>query len=99
VTAVQNVAAFNPNIRTPYTQQWNVTLERQFHSVGLSLAYVGAQSIALLYGRNLNQPPAGPNKFSGYLNPAFNIITWKENGGTESYNSLQVSAVKTWARG
>jgi hypothetical protein len=99
VTALQNVAGFNPNIRTPYTQQWNVTLERQFHSVGLSLAYIGAQSIALLYGRNLNQPPASTTKFSGYLNPAFNTITWKENGGTESYNSLQASAVKNLGQG
>lgn len=26
VAGLQNVAGFNPNLRTPYTQQWNVTL-------------------------------------------------------------------------
>ncbi len=99
VAGLQNVAGFNPNLRTPYTQQWNVTLERQIHTVGVSLAYVGAHSVALLYSRNLNQPVASTNPFSGYLTPAFNTITWRDNGGTESYNSLQVSAVKNLGQG
>ena len=110
VAGLQNVAGFNPNLRTPYTQQWNVTLEKQIHTVGISVAYIGSHSVDLLYSRNLNQPLASPNPFSGYLNPKFNTITWRENGGSESYNALQVSAVKnlgqnltfstgwTWAR-
>lgn len=110
VGGLQNVSGFNPNISTPYTQQWNLTLERQIHTIGLSIAYIGSHSVNLLYSRNLNQPVAGVNPFSGYLNPKFNSITWRENGGSESYNSLQVSAVKnlgqnltfstgwTWAR-
>ncbi len=87
-----------------------MTFEKQIHTIGLSIAYIGAHSVALLYSRNLNQPPASTNRFSGYLNPKFNNITWRENGGGESYNSLQASAVKnigqnlsfssgwTWAR-
>jgi hypothetical protein len=110
VGGLQNVAGFNPNLSTPYTQQWNVTLERQVGTVGLSIAYVGSHSVNLLYNRNLNQPPASTYPFTGYLNPKFNTITWTENGANESYNSLQVSAVKnlgqsltfstgwTWAR-
>ena len=91
---LQNVSGFNPNIGTPYTQQWNVTLERQFHTVGISVAYIGSHSVNLLYQRNLNQPLPSTQPFSGYLNPNFNTITWTENGGGESYNSLQISGVK-----
>ena len=110
VGGLQDVAGFNPNIRTPYTQQWNITLEKQIHTVGISIAYIGAHSVDLLYQRNLNQPPPGTQPFGGYLNPNFNTITWTENGASQSYNSLQVSAVKnlgqnltfstgwTWAR-
>src|SRR5205085_4631060 len=36
---VQNVTGINPSIRTPYLQQWNVTLEKQLGPVGLSVAY------------------------------------------------------------
>lgn len=98
VAPFQNVAGFNPNLSTPYTQQWNVTLERQIRTVGLSIGYVGSQSVKLLYQRNINQPPPSKTPFQGFLNPNFSSIIWTENGGTESYNSLQVSAVKNLGR-
>jgi hypothetical protein len=110
VGGLQNVSGFNPNIRTPYTQQWNMTLEKQIRTVGISIAYIGAHSVDLLYRRNLNQPPPSTQPFSEYLNPRYNNITWTENGTGQSYNSLQISAVKnvgqnltfssgwTWAR-
>jgi hypothetical protein len=107
---VQNVTGINPNIRTPYLQQWNITLERQFGPMGLSLAYVGAHATDLLYNRNLNQPPPGASPFSGYLYPKLGGITYATNGAMQNYNALQLAAVKhlgkdltfqagfTWAR-
>jgi hypothetical protein len=92
---LQNAVGANPNLRTPYTQQWNVTLEKQVRSVGFTVAYVGSHSVAVVYPRNLNQPVAGTNPFSGLLYPGLNTITWVDNGGNETYNSLQLSASKT----
>jgi hypothetical protein len=66
---LQNVVGVNPNIRTPYTQQWNVTLEKQLHSVGFTAAYVGTHSVSVLYPRNLNQPVPSTNPFKGFLYP------------------------------
>ena len=110
--AFQNASGYNPNLTVPYLQQWNITLERQIGSVGLSVAYVGSHAVNLLYGRNINQPPPDTTPFSSakYPNPSFSNITLYENGGGERYNALQVSAAKrlgkrllfsagwTWAR-
>jgi hypothetical protein len=107
---VQNVTGINPYIRTPYLQQWNVTLERQVGAIGLSVAYVGSHAVGLLYNRNLNQPPPSAAPFNGYLYPALGTITYATNGGVQNWNSLQLAAVKhlgkdltfqagfTWAR-
>ncbi|HLJ17218.1 MAG TPA: TonB-dependent receptor [Bryobacteraceae bacterium] len=93
--ALQNVTGINPNMRTPYLEQWNVTLERQIGTMGLSLAYVGSHGVDLLYDRNLNQPHASTIPFSGYtFYPKLGVITWIENGATQSYNALQLAAVK-----
>ncbi len=97
--ALQNVTGINPDITVPYTEQWNVTVERQVGSIGLSVAYVGSHSVGLLYPRNINQPLPGLAKFSGFLYPGLNTITWVENGGGESYHSLQLAASKTLGKG
>jgi hypothetical protein len=97
--ALQNVTGINPDIAVPYTQQWNVTLERQLGSIAFSAAYIGSHSVGLLYPRNLNQPLPSLAKFSGYLYPGLNTITWVENGGGETYNSMQLSATKTLGKG
>lgn len=112
VAAFQSASGFNPHLKVPYLQQWNLTLERQIGSVGVSIAYVGTHAVNLLYGRNINQPPPSTTPFaiSALPNPNFDTIIWHENGGSQKYNSLQVSAKKrigknlhfsggwTWAR-
>jgi hypothetical protein len=112
VAAFQNASGFNPNLRIPYLQQWNVTLERQIGGVGLSVAYVGSHAVNLIYGRNINQPPPSTTPFSvsELPNPSFSSITMYDNGSGQRYNALQVSATKrldkrllvsagwTWAR-
>jgi hypothetical protein len=111
LAAFQNASGFNPNLRIPYLQQWNLTLERQIGSVGLSIAYVGSHAVNLLYGRNINQPAPSTTPFSvsKLPNQSFNGITLYDNGSGERYNALQVSATRrvkkflisagwTWAR-
>jgi hypothetical protein len=96
-----NVTAFNPALKVPYTQQWNVTLERQVGSVGLSVAYVGTHTVRLIYPRNINQPPPSTTVFSTseLPNPNFSTIIWEDNGGSEEYNALQLSAMKRMGHG
>ena len=54
--AVQNVNGVNPNLKSPYTQQWNFTIERQVASYRLADFVRGRQSDQLVYQRNLNLP-------------------------------------------
>jgi hypothetical protein len=94
----QNVSAANPNISVPYTQQWNITLERQIGEFAISVSYIGTHGTDLLYERNLNEPAPSTIPFtkSRYLlSPAFSSINWFNNGGNEQYNGLQVAVTKT----
>ena len=94
--ATQSVHGTNPNLRTPYTQQWNLTLERQVGTFGFRASYTGSTSIHLLYNRNLNEPAPSTTPFSTklYPNQLFSTITYSDNGGVETYNALELMAQK-----
>ena len=96
--ATQNVNALNPNIRTPYTQQWNMTLERQIGSMGLRASYVGSRTIDLLYRRNLNQPEPSTTPFTVTRRPnqGYNQIIYADNGGTDAYHALELAGQKRY---
>ncbi|PYT54036.1 MAG: hypothetical protein DMG46_22755 [Acidobacteria bacterium] len=50
-------AAINQNFNDMYSQDWNLTVERQLtSSVGLSMAYVGMKATHLQLNQNINQP-------------------------------------------
>src|SRR5712671_159613 len=96
--ATQNAFGVNPNLTTPYTEQWNLTIERQLGSAALRVSYVGSHSAKLIYARNLNQPPLGTIPFSTNRRPypIFNSITYYENGGNQRYNGLQAAIAKNY---
>lgn len=95
----------------PYSQQWNVTLERQVAGdLVVSAAYVGATGTHLYQSRAENVPPPGP----GDLNSrrpiqAVNVPTLGvlpigavsriEPRGRSSYHSLQLRSEKRFSQG
>lgn len=97
-TATQNAFGVNPNLTTPYTQQWNFTIERQVGSAALRLSYMGTHSDELIYARNLNQPVPSTIPFTNNrrLYPIFNSISYYENGGNQRYNGLQANLSKNY---
>src|SRR5215472_3646282 len=60
----QNVQGKNPHLKNPYTQQWNLTVERQVGEIGLRASYVGVRSVNLVYRYNLNELPPSQTLFS-----------------------------------
>jgi len=81
---------FDSGLRTPYFQQWNLTLEKQFGTrTLLELAYVGSKGTKILSARDINQP--APSQVSPNLRPVpqFADIIFLESRGNSSYHSFQ----------
>ena len=98
--AIQNVSGVNPHLKLPYTQQWNLTLERQLGGYGLRASYVGSATVSLPYNRNLNQPAPGATPFTTALfpNQLYNTVSYIDSGGTDHYHALELEATKRYGR-
>ena len=98
--AVQNVNGVNQNLIAPYTQQWNLTVERQVASIGLRMSYVGSRSVSLVYRRNLNLPVPSTTPFTTARRPnqRFNQVVFADNGGTDAYHALELAAQKRYGQ-
>jgi hypothetical protein len=93
------IRAFDPNLRLPYTVQWNVSLEQALGSKQtVTLSYVGSTGkrllAQLLYDPaalgNPNFPPATVSSISGlYLT---------DNSGRSNYNSFQAQFQRRLSR-
>jgi hypothetical protein len=96
----QDVQGTNPRLRMPYSQQWNLTIERQLAGLGLRASYVGAANVNLIYTRNLNQPPASTIPFSNsrYYYPVYHAISYDDNGATDKYHGFEMAATKRAGR-
>ena len=98
--SVQNVNGINPNLRSPYTQQWNLTVERQVGLLGLRASYVGTRTVSLVYRRNLNLPFPSTIPFTTSRRPnqLFNQIIFADSGGTDAYHALELAAQKRYGQ-
>ena len=87
------LSTISPDFTTPYLQDWNLNVQRAFHSVGtLSLAYAGSKGTHLLHSRDLNQPPPGPGPVSSRAPySSLGNIFFEESAGDSEFHSLQVS--------
>jgi len=74
------VAAFDPNLKMPYTLEWNATIARELGpSDSITVSYVAAAGRQLLRRELLFNP-----------NPNFSRVYVSKNAGTSDYRSLQV---------
>ena len=87
-----NVAGINPNIRQPYTQQWNFGIQRQIgHDNVLEVRYLGEHNIHQWMDQDFNEvnifqnAPGFPSFLSQFQAAQTNL---KLNGGSSfAYNS------------
>jgi len=92
--------AFDRNLRTSYTQHWNLSVQRQFGAnLVAELAYVGAKGTKLLAARDINQPQASPQPLNLRPNPLFGEITQQEGSAASNYHSFQARAQQRLAFG
>ncbi len=88
----QSFSAINPDLRSPYIQQWNFTVERQLLGMGIRTSYIGTSFRKLPWAQNINQPPPGPVAFTSNMRrfPALRDILVRDSGGSGHYHSLHV---------
>ncbi len=97
-----SVSGRNPDIGTPLTQQYNLTLERQLIGAWVArLGYVGSRTTQLWYNRDLNRPPASTIPFttSRLLHPEFQSIGYLDKGGNGWFNGLQAGVTHRFSSG
>jgi hypothetical protein len=96
----ESVNGTNPNLGIGYLQQWNLTVEREAAGFALSASYIGTHMVNLPYQRNLDQPVPSttPFSYSELPYPAYVSVGWSENGATDIYDGLQLSARRSYGR-
>jgi hypothetical protein len=75
-------------------RQFNVTLERELHGLGLRASYIGTRGSGLNYSLNVDKPQASTTPFAASAYPflPFTGVTEYRQDGQLRYNSLQLEA-------
>jgi hypothetical protein len=103
---ISGMPGYDPRDLSPYTEQYNLSIERQFdRSTLLTLGYVGSQAHRLLVmlpanpgiaSRCLAIAGCGPfdedlYQTRGPFSTAFGDVTWMSTIGNSNYNALEVN--------
>lgn len=100
----------DPNLRTPYTQQYNLNVQYEFiKNWLLEVGYVGSKGTKLLQVITLNQPSFnattgtfGAPPFGAFVSANRNVtggVQQVRSDGNSHYDSLQVSVTKRFSQG
>ncbi|MEW6130809.1 MAG: carboxypeptidase regulatory-like domain-containing protein [Acidobacteriota bacterium] len=90
IPSPQSAFTYQRDLRTPYTQQWNLNVQQQLgKSRVLEIAYVGSKGTKLITARDINQPAASPSPFNFRPLPQFADINILESRANSNYNALQ----------
>lgn len=111
-TGLSLPAAVNPDLRFPYSQQWNLTIERQQWDTGFRVSYIGTNTRQIDWAYNINSPVPDGRLFveKARLYPQYSGISYYTNGANHQYhalttaverrmkNGLMLQSSWTWAR-
>jgi len=98
----QSISANAKFLRTPMSQQWNLTVERELPgAVVARVGYRGMRVTQLPYSGDINKPypsadPAGENFFRY---PNFYSVYFNQSGGNRNLQALDVSVERKFAQG
>ena len=75
-------------------RQYNFTIERELHGLGLRASYIGSRGSGLNYNLNIDKPLPSTTPFSASRNPypQFTSVSVTRNDGQWHYDSLQLEA-------
>jgi len=82
---------FNPNLKLPYTLEWNVAIEQALGAQqAVSVSYIGASGRRLLQATQVNSPPSNPSIVDG---------VFEDNTAASNYNALEVQFRRRYSHG
>jgi hypothetical protein len=90
----QSVSGFNRNTSNGQIHQFNATIERQVHDIGLRLSYLGIRSRNLNYTREIDKPQPSLTPFAASRRPYPQFVSTQlaYNNGAANFNSLTLEA-------
>jgi hypothetical protein len=111
-TGLSLPAAVNPDLKFPYSQQWNLTIERQQWDTGFRVSYIGTNTRQGDWAYNINSPLPDAQLFVNKTRmfPQYSSIMYYTNGANHQYHGftaaverrmkhgLMVQSSWTWAR-
>src|SRR5215203_1075514 len=84
-----SINGYDPQLKLPYTLQWNTAAEYLFRGTQtVSATYVGAAGRRLLRTQLMSSP-----------NPTFSQLTFTNNGATSDYHAMQLQFDRRLSRG
>lgn len=100
-TTVSLPPAVRTDLRTPYSQQYNLTVEHERWSTGFRLSYIGTNTRQGDWSRNINQPVADTRRYidKPRLFPTYPAINYISNGAGHQYHSMTIEAERRFAKG
>ena len=88
-TSNPNIYGVDPELKSPYSQEWNLAFQQSLGSAqSLSISYVGAAGRHLLLTESISQP-----------NPSVASATLVNNYGTSDFDALQLQFQRRLSRG
>lgn len=90
----QSVSSFPLNTTNGHIHQWNFTIERQIHDIGLRASYVGSHDYGLNYSVGVNSPAPSliPFTTSRRIMPQFVSTSVIRNNAEGKFNGLTLEA-------
>jgi hypothetical protein len=95
----------DPSSKVGYTQNWNLTLEHQFHNdIAVSAAYVGNHGLDIMGSRQFNPAIFGPgatvaNENTRRLYPGLAAVELASSYVYDEFNSMQLNLTKRFSGG
>ena len=101
VTQVGLPSATRPDLKTPYSMQYNVTIERQQWNSGFRISYIGTNTRQGEWGYNINQPVPDTRRYIDKPRrfPNYPAITYFDNGAGHQYHSLTFETERRYSSG
>jgi hypothetical protein len=96
-------SGIDPNLRTGYVSQWNVSIQQSLgKSSSVELSYLGSSSHRLVNFTDISGCRPGPDLFCSPATkpwPRYDLLVWIDTGGNSSYEGLIAKYQHRMARG